>query len=153
MPARHPQHGQIAALNFRHRQHRKIGWLNQLAASQQLPLNLVKLIAGYAHGRKHRLPASITILPDHPIAATQMLEIIGEGAHRAQHRVRVPARLVFDALALDVALAQQVLLELAVAGSSHFVVTRNLRHDANMELKFPGLQIVNPATMMKELST
>ena len=82
-----------------------------------------------------------------------MLEIIGEGAHRAQHRVRVPARLVFDALALDVALAQQVLLELAVAGSSHFVVTRNLRHDANMELKFPGLQIVNPATMMKELST
>ena len=49
--------------------------------------------------------------------------------------------------------ADNHLIELAVAGSSHFVVTRNLRHVANMELKFPGLQIVNPATMMKELST
>ena len=49
--------------------------------------------------------------------------------------------------------ADNHLIELAVAGSAHFVVTRNLRHVANMELKFPGLQIVNPATMMKELST
>lgn len=49
--------------------------------------------------------------------------------------------------------ADNHLIELAVAGSAQFVVTRNLRHVANMELKFPGLQIVNPATMMKELST
>ena len=49
--------------------------------------------------------------------------------------------------------ADHHLIELAVAGSAHFVVTRNLRHVANMERKFPGLQIVNPATMMKELST
>ena len=48
--------------------------------------------------------------------------------------------------------ADNHLIELAVAGGAHFVVTRNLRHVANMELKFPGLQIVNPATMMKELS-
>ncbi len=48
--------------------------------------------------------------------------------------------------------ADNHLIELAVAGSAHFVVTRNLRHVANMELKFPGLQIVNPAIMMKELS-
>ncbi len=49
--------------------------------------------------------------------------------------------------------ADNHLIELAVAGGAHFVVTRNLRNLANMELKFPGLQIVNPATMMKELST
>ena len=44
------------------------------------------------------------------------------------------------------------LIELAVAGGAQFVVTRNLRHVARMELKFPGLQVVNPVTLMKELS-
>ena len=49
--------------------------------------------------------------------------------------------------------ADNHLIELAVGGGAHFVVMENLRHVANMELKFPGLRIVNPATMMKELST
>ena len=44
------------------------------------------------------------------------------------------------------------LIELAVAGGAQFVVTRNLRHVARMELKFPGLEVVNPVTLMKELS-
>ena len=44
------------------------------------------------------------------------------------------------------------LIELAVAGGAQFVVTRNPRHVARMELKFPGLQVVNPVTLMKELS-
>ena len=48
--------------------------------------------------------------------------------------------------------ADNHLIELAVAGGAQFVVTRNLRHVARMELKFPGLQVVNPITLMKELS-
>lgn len=48
--------------------------------------------------------------------------------------------------------ADNHLIELAVAGGAQFVVTRNLRHVARMELKFPGLQVVNPVTLMKELS-
>lgn len=47
--------------------------------------------------------------------------------------------------------ADNHLIELAVAGSADFVVTRNLRHVARMELKFPALKIVNPATFLKEL--
>ena len=48
--------------------------------------------------------------------------------------------------------ADNHLIELAVAGGAQFVVTRNLRHVARMELKFPGLEVVNPVTLMKELS-
>ena len=47
--------------------------------------------------------------------------------------------------------ADNHLIELAVAGGADFVVTRNLRHVARMELKFPALKIVNPAAFMKEL--
>ena len=48
--------------------------------------------------------------------------------------------------------ADNHLIELAVAGGAQFVVTRNLRHVARMELKFPGLHVVNPVTLMKEFS-
>ena len=48
--------------------------------------------------------------------------------------------------------ADNHLIELAVAGGAQFVVTRNLRHVARMELKFPRLQVVSPVTLMKELS-
>ena len=48
--------------------------------------------------------------------------------------------------------ADNHLVELAVAGGAQYIVTRNLRHVARMELKFPGLRVVNPATMRKELS-
>lgn len=43
------------------------------------------------------------------------------------------------------------LLELAVAGGAHCLVTRNLRDFAASELKFPGLRIVSPETFLKEL--
>lgn len=49
--------------------------------------------------------------------------------------------------------ADNHLIELAVAGSAGYVVTRNLRHVARMELKFPDLKIVNPATLLKELAS
>ena len=48
--------------------------------------------------------------------------------------------------------ADNHLIELAVAGGAHFVVTRNLRHVARMDLKFPALKIVNPAAFLKELT-
>lgn len=48
--------------------------------------------------------------------------------------------------------ADNHLIELAVAGSADFVVTRNLRHVARMELKFPALKIVSPAAFLKELT-
>ena len=43
------------------------------------------------------------------VAAAKVFKVVGKGAQGADDRVRVPARLVFDALALDRALAQQVL--------------------------------------------
>lgn len=43
------------------------------------------------------------------------------------------------------------LVELAVAGGAKYIVTRNLRDVAKMELLFPDLQAVFPETILKEL--
>ncbi len=43
------------------------------------------------------------------------------------------------------------LVELAVAGAADYIVTRNLRDVARMELIFPGLKAVFPETLLKEL--
>ena len=48
--------------------------------------------------------------------------------------------------------ADNHLVELAVAGGARFVVTRNLRDVARMELKFPELRIVSPEDFLKEMS-
>jgi putative PIN family toxin of toxin-antitoxin system len=44
------------------------------------------------------------------------------------------------------------LVELAVAGGAHYIVTRNLRDLARMELKFPKLRVLSPEDFLKELS-
>lgn len=44
------------------------------------------------------------------------------------------------------------LVELAVAGGAHFLVTRNLRDLARMELRFPQLRVLSPEDFLKELS-
>lgn len=49
--------------------------------------------------------------------------------------------------------ADNHLIELAVAGSARYVVTRNLRDVARGELQFPGLRVVDPVTLLKELSS
>ena len=49
--------------------------------------------------------------------------------------------------------ADNHLVELAVAGSARFIVTRNLRDVARMELKFPELRIVGPEDFLKEISS
>lgn len=47
--------------------------------------------------------------------------------------------------------ADNHLVELAVASGSDFIVTRNLRHLQNMELRFPQLRIAAPETFLKEI--
>ena len=49
--------------------------------------------------------------------------------------------------------ADNHLVELAVAGGAGFVVTRNLRDVARMELKFPELRVVSPEVFLKEMTS
>ncbi|WP_036298869.1 putative toxin-antitoxin system toxin component, PIN family [Methylophilus sp. OH31] len=48
--------------------------------------------------------------------------------------------------------ADNHLIELAVAGGAHYVVTRNLKDVARMELRFPNLRIIGPEEFLKEQS-
>ena len=45
------------------------------------------------------------------------------------------------------------LVELAVAGGADYIVTRNFRDVARMELLFPGLKVVFPETLLKEMKS
>ncbi len=47
--------------------------------------------------------------------------------------------------------ADNHLVELAVAGGARFIVTRNLRDVARMELKFPELRVLSPEDFLKEI--
>lgn len=47
--------------------------------------------------------------------------------------------------------ADNHLVELAVAGGADFIVTRNLRHLRQMELRFPQLRVASPAAFLKEI--
>jgi predicted nucleic acid-binding protein len=49
--------------------------------------------------------------------------------------------------------ADNHLVELAVAGGARFIVTRNLRDIARMELKFPELRVVSPEDFLKEIAS
>jgi putative PIN family toxin of toxin-antitoxin system len=49
--------------------------------------------------------------------------------------------------------ADNHLVELAVAGGAHFIVSRNLRDVARMELKFPELRVVSPEDFLKEIAS
>jgi predicted nucleic acid-binding protein len=49
--------------------------------------------------------------------------------------------------------ADNHLVELAVAGNARFIVTRNLRDVARMELKFPELRILGPEDFLKEIAS
>ena len=119
LSARRLQHDQVAAIDHFDTQYREIRRLNQLAVRQQFALDFVELVVRQADRRKHGLAVGVAVLPDHHVAAAQVLEVVGEGAEGADDRVRVPAGLVLDALALDRALAQQV-----VEVDGEFVATR-----------------------------
>lgn len=47
---------------------------------QQFALNFVRLVVGQADRRKDGLAVGIAVLPDHHVAATRVLEVVGEGA-------------------------------------------------------------------------
>lgn len=49
--------------------------------------------------------------------------------------------------------ADNHLVELAVAGSAQFIVTRNLRDVARMEIKFPELRVMSPEDFLKEIAS
>ncbi|MDI9333973.1 MAG: putative toxin-antitoxin system toxin component, PIN family [Cytophagales bacterium] len=44
------------------------------------------------------------------------------------------------------------LIELAVAAGASYVVTKNLKHVSNTDLKFKNIQVVSPQKFLKELS-
>jgi predicted nucleic acid-binding protein len=46
--------------------------------------------------------------------------------------------------------ADNHLVELAIAGGASHIVTRNVRHVARMDLKFPHLAVVSPEQFLKE---
>ena len=46
--------------------------------------------------------------------------------------------------------ADNHLIELALAGGATHIVTRNVRHVARMELRFPQLTVVTPEQFIKE---
>ncbi len=48
--------------------------------------------------------------------------------------------------------ADNHLVELALAGGASHIVTRNIRHVARMELRFPTLTVVSPEQFIKELA-
>jgi putative PIN family toxin of toxin-antitoxin system len=48
--------------------------------------------------------------------------------------------------------ADNHLIELAVAGAAHYLVTRNLRDTKRAGLNFPGLRCVNPVSFSKEIN-
>ena len=48
--------------------------------------------------------------------------------------------------------ADNHLVELAVAGGARYVVTRNLRDVARMELRFPELRVMSPEDFLKEMT-
>ncbi len=49
--------------------------------------------------------------------------------------------------------ADNHLVELAVAGGARYIVTRNLRDVAQMELKFPELRVLSPEDFLKEIAS
>jgi predicted nucleic acid-binding protein len=49
--------------------------------------------------------------------------------------------------------ADNHLVELAIAGGASHIVTRNVRHVAHMELRFPHLTVATPERLLKEQGT
>ena len=74
---------------------------------QQFLLYRVDGIRTNALGRKYRV-AVARLDTQHDVAATEVVEVVGEGADGVQHGFRVPAGLVLDALALNGTLAKQI---------------------------------------------
>ena len=124
LPARSPQHNKVAILESFQAEDREVGRLDLVAMLQQLALHLVEQIVGQPFWRKYRPARVVTVLPDNNVATSQVLEVVGKRADRAQDRVGVPARLVLDAFPFHGALAEQrlyVYREFGIHTSSGFL--------------------------------
>ena len=75
-----------------------------LPQPQQLVLHRLDSSGVEALGRQQWLPVAL-IDTEHDVAAAEIVKVVGEGAYGVQHALRIPPRLVLDALALDGALA------------------------------------------------
>ena len=106
---RGPQHDQVLAFVLLDAQDRETGRLDQVAVAQQFPLNGVELVVVQADRGKYRLTVFVAVLADDDVAAAQVLEVVGKSAERSHHGVRVPARLVLNAVALDGSLSEQII--------------------------------------------
>ena len=100
-----PEHEERPPLIALYTQVWEIGGLDQIAVSLKLLLDLIELILRNPSGWKDRLTMGITILTDHNIATTQILEVIGKGADRPQDRIGIPASFVLDAVPLHLPLS------------------------------------------------
>ena len=125
----------------------KYGWLKLIAVGQQFPLDLVQLVIPDAGRAEDRLAVFVAFLPDDDVAAAEVLEVVGERAERADRRVRIPPRLVFDAVPFDCPLPQQVLqVDRQFAAGPHGLVLgrlsahilRNLQRTATTQFSFSG---------------
>jgi hypothetical protein len=97
--------------------------LDQIAVSEQFPLDLVELGIRQTRGRKQRLTILVTSLADDDVAPAEVLEVVGERAQRADGRIGIPARLVFDPVPLDRPLPEQVFdVDRQLAVRSHGLV-------------------------------
>ena len=107
LTARSPKHYERLAFVRLDAHLGEVWWLDQIAVLEKLPLDAVKLVAVDANGRQHGLAVRCCKAND-DVAATQVLKVIGECTERADRWVRVPACLVFDAVALDCAMRKQI---------------------------------------------
>src|SRR5207302_7899884 len=82
---------------------------DRVANRQEVALNPVELLRWQADRRKDRLAVGIAILPDNDVAAPKIFKVVREGAQRPDDGIGIPARLVFDPIAFDGSLSQQVI--------------------------------------------
>ncbi|GJI88725.1 hypothetical protein RugamoR1_18880 [Rugamonas sp. R1(2021)] len=80
-----------------------------LAGGQQFPLNLIDLIFRHPNRRSRRPTLGIAVLSDDNVAASEIFKVVGERTQGADDSIRIPPGLVFNALTLDCAVAQQIL--------------------------------------------
>jgi hypothetical protein len=102
-----------------------IDWLNQVTVLQEFSLDSVDLVSRYTGWRKTRLTGVVTILPDNDVATTEVPEVIGKRADRANDRTRIPALLVLDSLSFDLPLTQQV-FQIDRQQTAHFFMSFGL---------------------------
>ena len=90
------------------RLHRMVVGLNPMPDFENLFLKSIQFAGGQSRRRQHGLPL-ILCDTDENVAAAQVVKIIGEGAHRVQDGLRIPALLELQPLPLHGLSVQDVI--------------------------------------------